>query len=147
MLAGGHALNALPQSATANINCRIFPGTPVQSVLQKLAEVGGDPKAEWKVVGDPMASDASPENKELFSAIARAVEDRYPGIPVKAYMTSGATDGKHYRAAGIPTYGASLDFARAGEDTFAHGLNERVRVDSFFESLDYCPKLIRLLAS
>lgn len=147
LLSGGHAENALPQNATANINCRIFPGATVQSVQEKLAELGGNPKAEWKVVGNPMASDPSPENKELFSAIARAVEDRYPGIPVIPYMTPGATDGKHYRAAGIPTYGASLEFSRPGEDTGAHGLNERVPADRFFESLDYWPKLIRLLAS
>lgn len=147
LINGGHADNALPQSATANINCRIFPGVPVQSVQQKLAEVGGDPKAEWKVSGSPMASNPSPENAELFAALARAVEDRHPGIPVVPYMTPGATDGKHFRAAGIPTYGVGSDFSRAGEDTFAHGLNERVRVDSFFESLDYWPKLIRLLAS
>jgi carboxypeptidase PM20D1 len=147
LLNGGHAENALPQNATANINCRIFPGVPVQSVQQRLAEVGGNPKAEWKPVGSPTASDPSPENKELFSALARAVEDRYPAIPVIPYMTPGATDGKHFRAAGIPTYGANLAFDRAGEDSFAHGLNERVRVDGFFESLDYWPKLIRLLAS
>ena len=79
--------------------------------------------------------------------IGRALEDRYSGIPVVPYMTPGATDGKHFRAAGIPTYGANSAFERAGESSFAHGLNERVRVDSFFESLDYWPKLIRLLAS
>lgn len=147
MLSGGHAENALPQNATANINCRIFPGVPIQLVQQKLAEVGGNPNAEWKLVGSPTSSDHSPENKELFSAFARALEDRYTGIPVIPYMTPGATDGKHFRAAGIPTYGANLAFDRAGEDNFAHGLNERVRVDSFFESLDYWPKLIRLLSS
>lgn len=147
LIEGGHADNALPQSATANINCRIFPGAPVQSVQQKLAEIGGDPKAEWKVTGNPMASDPSPENKELFAALARAVEDRYPGLPIVPYMTPGATDGKHFRAAGIPTYGVGSEFSRAGEDTFAHGLNERVRVEGFFEALPYWPKLIRLLAS
>jgi acetylornithine deacetylase/succinyl-diaminopimelate desuccinylase-like protein len=147
LLSGGHADNALPQKATANINCRIFPGVPVESVQQALAAAGRNPKAEWKVVGTPMGSDPSPENDELFSAIARSVEDRYPGVPVIPYMTPGATDGKHYRAAGIPTYGASLDFSRPGEDTGAHGLNERVPVESFFESLDYWPKLMRLLAS
>lgn len=146
-LEGGHAENALPQSATANINCRIFPGVPVASVQQKLAEIGGNPNAEWKVTNDPMASDPSPVNKELFAAIGRAVEDRYPGIPVIPYMTPGATDGKHFRAAGIPTYGISAGFARGDENSFAHGQNERVRVDSFFDSLDYWPKLIRLLAS
>ena len=146
-LEGGHAENALPQSATANINCRIFPGATVASVQQKLAEVGGNPNAEWKVTNEPMASDPSPVKKELFGVIGRALENRYLGIPVVPYMTPGATDGKHFRVAGIPTYGANLAFERAGESSFAHGLNERVRVDSFFESLDYWPKLIRLLAS
>ena len=146
-LEGGHAENALPQSATANINCRIFPGATVASVQQKLAEVGGNPNAEWKVTNEPMASDPSPVKKELFGVIGRALENRYLGIPVVPYMTPGATDGKHFRVAGIPTYGANSAFERAGESSFAHGLNERVRVDSFFESLDYWPKLIRLLAS
>ncbi len=147
LINGGHADNALPQSASANVNCRLFPGASVQSVQQKLSEVGGNPKAEWKVVGKPMASDPSPQNSELFAALAQAVEDRYPGLPIIPYMTPGATDGKHFRAAGIPTYGVGSEFSRAGEDTFAHGLNERVRVDSFFESLDFWPKLVRLLAS
>jgi acetylornithine deacetylase/succinyl-diaminopimelate desuccinylase-like protein len=146
-LEGGHAENALPQSATANINCRIFPGATTVSVQQKLAAISGNPNAEWKVTNEPMASDPSPVNNELFAAIGRAVGDRYTGIPVVPYMTPGATDGKHFRAAGIPTYGANLAFERAGESSFAHGLNERVRVESFFESLDYWPKLIRLLAS
>lgn len=147
LLGGGHAENALPQSATATINCRIFPGVPVASVQQKLAEVGGNPAAEWKVTNDPMASDPSPVNMELFAAIGRAVEDRYPGVPVIPFMTPGATDGKHFRAAGIPTYGVSAEFARADESSNAHGLNERVRAEGFFESLDYWPRLIRLLAS
>ena len=147
LLSGGHADNALPQKATANINCRVFPGVPVQSILQKLAELGRNPKAEWKIVGTPMESPPSPPNAALFSALAQAVADRYPGIPVIPYMTPGATDGKHYRAAGIPTYGANLEFSRAGEDTGAHGLNERERADSFFEALDSWPRLMRLLAS
>ena len=147
LLNGGHADNALPQKATANINCRVFPGVPVESIRQKLAELGRNPKAEWKVVGTPMESPPSPPNAELFSALAQAVADRYPGIPVIPYMTPGATDGKHYRAAGIPTYGANLEFSPAGEDTGAHGLNERERVDKFFETLDYWPRLMKLLAS
>lgn len=147
LLEGGHADNALPQSATATINCRIFPGVPIETVRRKLAELGGNPDVEWKVVGDPLEAAPSPENKALFAAIAQAIADRSPGIPVIPYMTPGATDGKHFRALGIPTYGVSSDFSRQGENSFAHGLNERVRVESFFESLEYWPRLIRLLAS
>jgi acetylornithine deacetylase/succinyl-diaminopimelate desuccinylase-like protein len=147
LINGGHADNALPQSATANVNCRIFPGVSIESVQQKLAEVGGNPKVEWRVSGSPMSSDPSPQNPALFAAVAQALEERYPGIPVIPSMTPGATDGKHFRAAGIPTYGVGFGFSRAGDDTFAHGLNERVRADNFFQSLDHWPKLIRLLAS
>lgn len=146
LIEGGHADNALPQTATATINCRIFPGVPIEAVRAKLAELGGNPAAEWKVVGDPLEAPPSPENKALFAAIAEAIADRAPGVPIITYMTPGATDGKHFRARGIPTYGVSSDFSRQGENTFAHGLNERVRVDSFFESLDYWPRLVRLLA-
>lgn len=147
LIEGGHADNALPQSVTANVNCRIFPGVAIETVRQTLVEIGGDPKAEWKTTGNPLATDPSPVNPELFAAFAEAVADRYPGLPVVPYMTPGATDGKHFRAAGIPTYGVASTFSRGGENTFAHGLNERVRVDSFFESLDYWPRLMRLLAS
>lgn len=146
LIKGGHADNALPQSATATVNCRIFPGVPIESVRARLAELGGNPSAEWKIASEPLEAPPSPENKALFAAIAQAIGDRAPGVPIITYMTPGATDGKHFRARGIPTYGVSSDFSRQGENTFAHGLNERVRVESFFESLDYWPRLIRLLA-
>lgn len=147
LLEGGHADNALPQRATANINCRIFPGVPVEDVRARLAALGGNPAAEWKAVGDPLEAPPSPPNPELFAAIADAISDRAPGVPVVTFMTPGATDGKHFRARGIPTYGTSADFNRQGQDTFAHGLNERVPVQSFFESLDFWPRLIRRLAT
>lgn len=144
---GGHAENALPQTATATINCRIFPEVSVASVQQKLAEIGANSKAEWKIVGNPSQSDPSPLNEQLFATLSRVVEDRFPALPVTPYMTPGATDGKHFRAAGVPTYGASAEFSIAGVNSFAHGLNERNSVAGFFESLEYWPKLMRLLAT
>jgi acetylornithine deacetylase/succinyl-diaminopimelate desuccinylase-like protein len=147
LLSAGHADNALPQRATANINCRIFPGVTVEEVRARLAALGGNPAAEWKAVGEPLEAPPSPPNAELFAAIADAISDRAPGVPVVTFMTPGATDGKHFRARGIPTYGTSADFNRQGQDTFAHGLNERVPVESFFGSLDFWPRLIRRLAS
>lgn len=146
LIEGGHADNALPQSATATINCRIFPGVEIEEVRRTLAAVGGNPAAEWKVLGEPFGAPASPPNPALFEAIKAAIADRAPGIPVVPYMTPGATDGKHFRARGIPTYGFSADFTVGGEVSGVHGLNERIPERSLFEAYDFWPRLIRLLA-
>lgn len=147
LIVGGHAENALPQSATATINCRIFPGVPVASVQQQLVMAGANPAAEWKLIGNPTQSDPSPVNEPLFAALAEVVADRFPALPVIAYMTPGATDGKHFRAVGIPTYGVSAGFSRPGDNSNIHGVNERHNVAEFFDSLDYWPKLMKLLGS
>ena len=147
LLVGGHADNALPQSATATINCRIFPGVPVAAVQQQLVAAAASPAAEWKLVGNPTQSDPSPVNEALFSALADAVANRFPALPVFPYMTPGATDGKHFRAAGIPTYGVSGGFARPGDNSNTHGVNERHNVAEFFDSLDYWPRLMKRLGS
>jgi acetylornithine deacetylase/succinyl-diaminopimelate desuccinylase-like protein len=146
-LIGGHAENALPQSATVTINCRIFPGVPVASVQQQLAAVAANPAAEWKLVGNPTQSEPSPVNEALFAALSAAVADRFPALPVFPYMTPGATDGKHFRGVGIPTYGVSGGFSRPGDNSNIHGLNERHPVGEFFASLDFWPKLMKLLGS
>ncbi len=125
MLRGGHALNALPQSATVSVNCRIFPGVSVESVRDRLVEVIADPQVKATVLGDPTASDASPLRADVLAAVTKAVHARAPGLPIVPSMSAGATDSVHFRAAGIPSYGVSALFMRS-EDAFAHGLNERV---------------------
>ncbi|MGE0582545.1 MAG: M20/M25/M40 family metallo-hydrolase [Steroidobacteraceae bacterium] len=125
MVRGGHALNALPQSATVSVNCRIFPGVSVESVRDRLVEVVADPEAKVTVLGDPSASDASPLRADIVAAVTKAVHARAPGLPIVPSMSAGATDSVHFRAAGIPSYGVSALFMRS-EDAFAHGLNERV---------------------
>ena len=147
LLVGGHADNALPQSATATINCRIFPGVPILAVQQRLVAAGANPAAEWKLLGSPTQSDPSPVNAPLFAAIAEVFADRFPSLPVIPYMTPGATDGKHFRAADIPTYGVSAGFDAPGDNSNIHGLNERHNVAKFFESLDFWPKLMKRLGS
>jgi acetylornithine deacetylase/succinyl-diaminopimelate desuccinylase-like protein len=147
LMEAGHADNALPQSATATINCRIFPGVEIEEVRRTLSAVGGNPAAEWKIEGEPFGAPASPANAALFAAIQQAVAPLATGIPVVPYMTPGATDGKHFRARGIATYGFSADFTRAGEVTGVHGLNERIPERSLFEAFDFWPRLMRLLAS
>lgn len=125
MLRGGHALNALPQSATVSVNCRIFPGIAVESVRDKLVEAIGSAGVVATTLGDPKASDASPLRADIVAAVTRAVHARAPGMPIVPSMSAGATDSLHFRAAGIPSYGVSALFLRS-EDSFAHGLNERV---------------------
>nr|WP_314445714.1 M20/M25/M40 family metallo-hydrolase [uncultured Sphingomonas sp.] len=147
LLEGGHADNALPQSATATINCRIFPGVEIEEVRRTLARVGDNPAAEWTILGEPFGAPASPSNPALFAALAEAMAPDAPGVPIVPYMTPGATDGKHFRARGIPTYGFSADFTVGGEIAGVHGLNERIPERSLFDAFDFWPRLMRLLAS
>lgn len=145
MLSAGHAENALPQSATATVNCRIFPGVEVDTVRAKLFEVAGNPAIDIQTQDQPSASPASPINEEVTAAVTKAVRNRYPDLPVIPYMAAYGTDGKHMRLAGMPTYGVMGLFFKEG-DEFSHGLNERVQVDMFFAALDYWHDLLTDLA-
>jgi carboxypeptidase PM20D1 len=144
-LRAGHAENALPQSATATVNCRIFPGVEVAEIEQTLREVAGHPGLRIDVLDDPRASAASPLDDGLMQAIATAVNTIRPGTPVIPYMAPYATDGIETRRAGIPTYGIMGLFMRPS-DQFAHGLNERVSVSAFYDGLDYWYALLMELA-
>lgn len=136
MLKAGHAENALPQSATATVNCRIFPGVDISAVQTTLMRVAQNNALEISLLGKPTSSPPSPIREDVTEAVTAAVESRFPGTKVIPYMAPYATDGKKFRAAGIPTYGVSGLFIRE-EDIFAHGLNERVPVSSFFGSLEH----------
>jgi acetylornithine deacetylase/succinyl-diaminopimelate desuccinylase-like protein len=143
-LAGGHAKNALPQAATANINCRIFPGVKVDDVRTTLQQVAGS-GVEVAEFGKAMSSDASPLRADVIGAVTRTVRKLHPGVPVVPNQASGATDGLVFRAAGIPTYGVDGLFIRSKDD-FSHGLNERIPVDGFYSSLDHWYLLVKDLA-
>jgi acetylornithine deacetylase/succinyl-diaminopimelate desuccinylase-like protein len=144
MLRGGHADNALPQSATATVNCRIFPGVAVTTVEQTLKDVVGR-NVEVTTLGSPTASDASPLRADVMAAVTKAVHARHPGVPIVPAQESGATDGLHLRAAGIPTYGVGEMFIK-DSDAFAHGLNERVPVQGFYDGLEHWYVLVKELA-
>ena len=145
MLKAGHAQNALPQSATATVNCRIFPDVEVESVRQTLFEIADNPELEIVVDGEPFSAPASPMNEEVNAAVGKAVDERFPGTPLIPYMAPYGTDGKEMRAAGMPTYGVMGLFIKPG-DEFAHGLNERVQVDSFFDALEHWHTILTTLA-
>ena len=101
MLEAGHAQNALPQSAVANVNCRIFPGVKIEDVRLALAGVVGE-GVEVAVDGEPMSSDASPLRNDIVAAVTRVVHKFYPEANIVPQQASGATDGLVFRAIGIP---------------------------------------------
>ena len=146
MINGGHATNALPQKVTANVNCRIFPGTPSEQVRQTLAKVIADPEAVITRANDgAIDAGASPLRPDVLAAVTKAVHARYPGLPVMPSMSAGATDGMFFRALGVPTYGVSGAFMKASDD-FAHGLNERVPISTIDGALGQWESLLRDLA-
>lgn len=146
MVNGGHAPNAQPQSVTANVNCRIFPGTPRAEIEKKLNELAGDPtvKIEFRDNGTIEAG-ASPLDPAVVAAVTKAVQARAPGVKVVPNMSSGATDSMHFRALGIPAYGVSAVFMNA-EDELAHGLDERVPLATIDPGVKQWETLLRLIA-
>jgi len=146
LLEGGHAENALPQSATVTVNCRIYPGISVTETLDVLKNVVANPALEWQVLDEPAWSEASPLNNEIFEAISVALEPEYPGVPVIPQMLSGATDGVHFRAAGLPSYSLTGIFLNPADD-YAHGLNERVTKSSLPQSMVFWHRMVDLLAN
>ena len=145
MLNAGHAENALPQSAMATVNCRIFPGVPVEDIEAELKAVIDNPEAEFVMLGDPTESPISELRSDVLAAVSKAVHTRYPGLDLITYMESGGTDGMHFRKAGVPTWGISGVFMNPDE-MFAHGLNERVPIKAFYDALDHWSIIIRELA-
>jgi acetylornithine deacetylase/succinyl-diaminopimelate desuccinylase-like protein len=144
MLAGGHADNALPQSATARVNCRIFPGVSMESVREMLAGLVG-PKVEVRITQEGTPSEASPMRADLMAAVASAVHASYPQARIVPQMAAYATDGSVFRGQGLPTYGVSGIFLKNSE-SFSHGLDERVPVDAFYKGLTHWYVLLKTLA-
>jgi acetylornithine deacetylase/succinyl-diaminopimelate desuccinylase-like protein len=145
MLRAGHAENALPQSATATVNCRIFPGVPASQVEQVLRDVVANDSIEFDLLEEPTESPISELREDVVDAVSEAVNGRYPRVKLIAYMESGGTDGMHFRRAGIPTWGVSGIFMDPDE-MYAHGLNERVPIKAFYDALDHWSIIIQRLA-
>ncbi len=125
MVSGGHALNALPQRAEANVNCRIFPGHQPADIMAELAATANDPQVSFEdVTKGAVATDASPLRPDFVAALTKAIGAVYPGVPVFPAMSSGASDSMWFRHRGVPSYGAGPIFIKDSED-FSHGLNER----------------------
>jgi len=145
MMRAGHAENAMPQSATATVNCRIFPGTSVDDVKATLQKLVANKAVEFVILGEPTESPISELRDDVMGAVDKAVKIRYPNVNIMGYMESGGTDGMHFRAAGIPTWAISSVFMNPDE-MFAHGLNERLPIKAFYDGLDHWTIIIKELA-
>ncbi len=145
MLQGGHAVNALPQLASAKVNCRILPGESVAEVKATLERVLADDQIVVTQLDQPVLSAPSELHEEIMGSIEKLTNEFWPGAVVLPVMSAGATDGSYLRNAGIPTYGHS---GLAGDinDVRAHGKDERVLVKSFYEGDEYLYRLVKMLA-
>ncbi|MEA3052361.1 MAG: hypothetical protein QOG72_1264 [Sphingomonadales bacterium] len=147
LLEGGHATNALPQRARANVNCRIFPGTSVEQVRQALEAVVADPQVKITTLETRSEIAPPPPLTERVLGPARKVAaEVFPGVPLVPLMAAGGTDAAFLTPAGIPTYGLSGFFADR-EGNHAHGLDERMRVKSLMDGRDFLYRLVKLYSS
>jgi acetylornithine deacetylase/succinyl-diaminopimelate desuccinylase-like protein len=145
LLSAGHAENALPQRATANINCRIFPGESVDGTLATLKRLAG---AKVTVTANqPIRPTAIPPtlDPKVITPMTTVAAKHFPGVPILPLMSTGATDGVFLEAIGIPVYGAPGTFLEP-DNNGTHGLNERIRVSSLYASRDYLFDLVKAYA-
>ncbi|MCF8883459.1 M20/M25/M40 family metallo-hydrolase [Erythrobacter sp. SN021] len=146
MLKAGHAENALPQSASAAVNCRVFPGEGVESVKETLETIIGNEAIAVSQRSEATESPMSSLPDEVEAALAKSLTARFgKPIPMIPTMSSGGTDGMHYRALGYETVAIGAGASRP-QDIYAHGLNERMRVDAFYDGLDHWSIVLKELA-
>jgi len=146
LMDAGHATNALPQRARANVNCRIFPGVAVEAVRQSLVEIVADPEISVTTIepSDPMVR-PPPLTPEIMKPIEQVTHQIYPGIEVVPVLQAAGTDAIYTAEAGIPTYGVSGMFVDPDLGNI-HGLNERIRVQSLYDGRDFLYALVKLYA-
>jgi acetylornithine deacetylase/succinyl-diaminopimelate desuccinylase-like protein len=145
MLEGGQAFNALPQLASATVNCRVMPGETVDEIRATLVRVLADDQITLTQVDQPVLSAPSALNEEIMGSIEKLSQQFWPGAVVIPTMSAGATDGSYLRNAGIPTYGHSGLAADVG-DSRAHGKDERIPVKSFYQGGEYLYRLVKMLS-
>jgi acetylornithine deacetylase/succinyl-diaminopimelate desuccinylase-like protein len=153
-LNAGHANNALPQHAQAIVNCRILPGHAMEEVRQKLVQIFADPKIDVKYVDNSYrVFDRAPQTKafaaelppaEVMQPLERVTDAMWPSAPVIPEMETGASDSVYTIAAGLPSYGIS-GVALDQDDVRAHGKDERVRVSSFYDGVEFYYRYLKAL--
>ena len=147
MVEAGHAPNALPQRARANVNCRILPGESITGVADTLKSVFADDAVKITLVGEPSPVSPPPVlDKRILGPVEKVSAKLWPKVPVVPVMATGATDGRFLNAVGVPTYGLSGLFSDASGNG-AHGLNEKIRVRSLYEGRDFLYEVVKLYAA
>jgi acetylornithine deacetylase/succinyl-diaminopimelate desuccinylase-like protein len=146
LVGGGHAANALPQKATATINCRVIPGVAQQEVQAALVNAIGDPAVKVTPSGGYRPMNPAPVTERLIGPAQRLSEKVWPGVPLIPHMATGATDAVYLTPAGIPTYGITGLF-RDPDGNGVHGLNERIRVTSLMKGRAYLYQLVKAYAN
>lgn len=141
-LDAGHAPNALPQRAVATLSCRVMQGTTPEDVQAVLQSVVADEQIAVEIVRRRQGSEAPRLTREIMGPVERVAARMWPGVPIVPVMIAGATDGRFLNTAGIPTYGMSGMFSVPGE-TNAHGLNEKIRVQSLYEGRAFLEAIVR----
>lgn len=144
-LEGGHAMNALPQLAAANVNCRVLPEDSAAYVLETLKKVVNDEQVSITPTMELTSGPASPMRADVLAAVSSTTEKIWPGVQTVPIMVMGATDGRYLRAAGIPTYGVQGFFFDRGDIRF-HGRDERMAVQSFYEGQLFLYDLVKTLS-
>jgi acetylornithine deacetylase/succinyl-diaminopimelate desuccinylase-like protein len=145
-LEGGHADNALPQMAQATVNCRIMPGVDPDTVMAELQTLAGQGIVVAQSDAFGASTPASPLRQDVVNAYTKAVQKRFPGMPIIPQMSAGATDGVFLRGIGIPTYGVGGEWLVIPEDERAHGLDERIPVKAFYDNIGIWTDMLRELA-
>jgi acetylornithine deacetylase/succinyl-diaminopimelate desuccinylase-like protein len=145
-LEGGHAYNALPQLAAANINCRMLPDERPEDVVETIRRVVADTAVQISVSSPAKPSPPSPLVPEVLEPVDSITAAMWPGAAVVPSMETGATDGLFFRSEGIPVYGVS-GVALDDDDMRAHGQDERIRVDAYFQGLEFTMRLVKALAA
>ena len=146
MLEGGHAENALPQTARAVVNCRLLPDESPDEVEHTLKKVLANEKISVTAIEPAKPSPGSPITPELIRGINAAKEKLWPGLVIIPVMETGASDGLLFRQLGIPTYGISGSAVDI-DDNRMHGKDERIGVQDFYDGLEFVYQLIKTLAS
>jgi acetylornithine deacetylase/succinyl-diaminopimelate desuccinylase-like protein len=146
-LFGGHADNALPQLATAMVNCRIFPGEDPNVVKAELEKLINDPTVVVTRNDDYVASLASPLRPDVTSAFTNAVHALHPVMPIFPEMSTGASDARPFRVAGIPIYGTNGAWVQVPTDFRAHGKDERIPIQSLYDNVVHWQLMLKDLAS
>ncbi|HWA85261.1 MAG TPA: M20/M25/M40 family metallo-hydrolase [Opitutus sp.] len=144
MLSGGHAENALPQTARAVLNARLLPDDSIESVTATLKRVVADDQVVVTRRDDHVVSPRSPLRRDIFTIVEKVAAKRWPGVVVTPTMSPGASDGTFVRMAGIPVYGVAGSFVEQ-DDNRAHGKDERLGVKEFYDAVDFMTDLMKAL--